>query len=104
MRSRARTNHRNNTAKKKRAEELTKSIESYHSELLRSVLVLLQGRQAGRQAGRSYQIASNNGKATYGMAEQDNASHGWAGHVKTQSKLARLMLAMIKGIAYNVYY
>ena len=58
--------------------------------------------KAGRQAGRSYQNASNDGKAIYGTAEQDTASHGWTGHVKTQSKLAILMLAIITGIAYNI--
>ena len=35
--------------------------------------------------------------------EQDNASHGWAGHVKAQSKLGGMMLAMITGIAYFMY-
>ena len=106
MRCTARTSQRNNTAKKKRAEELTKSIESYYSEVLRSVRVLLQGRQAGRQAGRSYQNASNDGKAIYGTAEQDNASHGWTGHVKTQSKLATLMPAMIviNNLSINVIH
>jgi hypothetical protein len=62
-------------------------------ELLRSVLVLPQG----RQASRSYQNASNNGKAMHDTAEQDNASHGWAGYVKAQSMLGRLMLAIIRG-------
>ena len=98
----ARTSHRNSTAKKKRAQELIKSTESYYLQLLRSVRVLLQGRQAGRHTCRSYQTASSNGKSIYGMVEQDNASHGWTGHVKAQSKLARLMLVMITGTAYNI--
>jgi hypothetical protein len=38
----------------------------------------------------------------YGTAEQDNASHGWAGHVKAQSMSGGLMLAMIAGILYNI--
>ena len=50
----ARTSHRNSTAKKKRAQELIKSMESYHSELLRSVRVLLQGRRAGMQIISKY--------------------------------------------------
>ena len=38
------------------------------------------------------------------MAEQDNASHGWTGHIKAQSTLGISMLAMITGIEYFVYW
>jgi hypothetical protein len=45
MRCMERIRYGNNTAKKKRALEFTKFTESCYPELLRSVLVLLQGRQ-----------------------------------------------------------
>ena len=78
----ARTSHRNNTAKKKRAQELIKSIESCNLELLRSVQVLRQGRQAGRHAdhAKMHQILASQymvwlNKITHRMVGQGTSRH-----------------------------